>query len=791
MAKKKQKIAESPISPPKTAKEQKLFDNLLKSVQQFIQGRGFTHLTYADIIERLHIPEQHHELIVDILKTLVASNLISLNQGKYILKQPEENVITGLLHLHPRGFGFVKPNEPTTFLEDIFIPKHQTMNAIDGDSVEVLVNTEFVSEKGPEGRIITILNRARSHLAGIITEISRNGTSYAYAPLLGTSQKIIVETNKESSLSLGDRVVLEVLDWGTKDSPTTCKFCEHLGNISDPSCDITAAIEEYELRKDFPKKVVEEAQKFGKTVPLSEIRKREDLRSLTCFTIDPDTAKDFDDAVSLSKDEKGHYHLGVHIADVSHYVQSGSALDEEAKMRCNSTYFPGFCLPMLPRELSDNLCSLKANVNRLTVSILMEFDPEGTLANYRITRTVIKSTKRFSYREAKAVLDGTKTSPHLKTLHLMVELCKQLKKKRYERGSIEFGLPELVILVDEKGMPTKTDYVVYDITHQLIEEFMLKANETVAWHLSQQGKDLTFRVHDEPAEENLKDFSSLAAAFGFHLSSTPTPKDIQKLFDEAMDTPFGTHLATSYIRRMRLAMYSADNIGHYGLSLTHYCHFTSPIRRYVDLVVHRILFGTALDKKAIENIAGHCSEQERISAKAENSVVLLKKLRLLDRFYKENPLRQYDAIVTKIKNFGVYFEIPDIMLESYLHVSELENDYYIFDEKSMSLSGRRYGQCYKAGDKITVMLKTVNFIALESKWNLVAGPEQEPVPATKTHRKNGRSSSKKTRTSPEETHVASSKKKRSAAPSKKPPVKKVKSAAPKKIKGGSPKKKKR
>ena len=754
MAKKKIK-SEEKTKPVKTSKQEKLFNNLLKSLQQFIQANSFTPFTHIEIIERLHIPEQHHELIMEILDTLIAKKVVTLDQGKYRFIQSRDDIITGTLHLHPRGFGFVKPNPPTNYVEDIFIPKHQTMGSIDGDSVEVLVNNEVVSEKGPEGRVVAILSRSRSHIAGIVTEVSRKGIPIAYAPMLGMSQRINVEVERNDEVNVGDRIVMEVIEWGGKDSPTICKLAHHLGNINDASRDIPAAIEEYELRKDFPTQAVEEARTFGRTVPLSEIRKREDFRSLTCFTIDPDTAKDFDDAVSLSKDEKGHYHLGVHIADVSHYVKKGTALDTEAELRSNSTYFPGFCLPMIPRELSDNLCSLKPNVNRLTASVLMEFDPTGTLCNYRITRSVIKSCKRFTYKEAKAVLDGTKTSPHVKTLHLMVELCKNLKKKRYERGSIEFGLPELVLLVDENGVPTKTDYVLYDITHQLVEEFMLKANETVAWHLSQQGKDITYRVHDEPAEENLKDFSALAIAFGFHLSEKPTPKEIQKLFDEAMDTPYGQYLATSYIRRMRLAVYSADNIGHYGLSLTHYCHFTSPIRRYVDLIVHRILFQPShelvLDKKTIEGIAQHCSEQERISAKAENSVVLLKKLRLLDMYHKEEPLRQYEAVVTRIKNFGVYFEIPQIMLESYLHVSELENDYYIFDEESVSLKGRRHGQVYKAGDKITVMIKAVDFISLESKWELIAGPQQEDITQKsdkKKYKQAKRSKPKKSKTKP-------------------------------------------
>lgn len=720
--KEKEAIIEAPVAPVKSGKADKLFTNLQKTVQQFVQGKSFYPSTLGELSTKLHLPEQHHDVLAKVLNSLIKQGILEVVKGKFTCKriaEPEVDTVTGILRLHPRGFGFVKPEGAKLSTQDIFIPKHLTNNAVDGDTVEVVVNMESVSEKGPEGKVQNILTRARTHLAGTVCEVTRNEAYYVYAPMLGLSQRVLVMADSRTALKVGDRVVMEVLEWGDKDNLTTAKLTRIIGHISDPSCDIPAAIEEYELRKEFPPRATEEARQYGSRVSTSEIKKREDLRHLTCFTIDPDTAKDFDDAVSLTKDENGHYHLGVHIADVSHYVHRSTDLDIEAQLRCNTTYFPGFALPMLPRELSDNLCSLKPNVNRLTASVLMEFDAEGTMVDYRMTRSVIKSCKRFTYREAKAVLDGKKQSIHLEKLNLMVELCGHLKKKRYERGSIEFGLPELVIIVDQEGIPTHTDYVVYDITHQLIEEFMLKANETVAWHLTEQGKNLTYRVHDVPAEENLKDFSILAGAFGYEISETPTPKEIQKLFDEAMNTANGQYLATSYIRRMRLAVYSSDNIGHYGLSLLHYCHFTSPIRRYVDLVAHRLLFGENEDKEKLEMIAARCSEQERISAKAENSVVLLKKLRLLDTQRKANPNKQYDAVVTRVKNFGVYFEIVELMLEGYLHVSELENDYFVFDEVESILKGRHHGQVYKVGDKITVMPKEVNLILLDSKWELL------------------------------------------------------------------------
>lgn len=721
----KKKIKEIVTPNARSPKEERLFQNLLKSTEQFIRGKSFSSMTQAELFDRLRFAPQHRDMFKEVLDLLVNNKVVDVTKNRYSCRAPGKDVVTGTLRVHPRGFGFLQADNPLLYPQDIFIPKHLTQNAVDGDTVEVQINTAVFSEKGPEGKVIAILSRGRTHLAGIIKEIEYTGDILAHVPLLGSSQRVVVKPSTEFNLRVGDRLVMEVLEWGDKDTETLCQVKHFLGHISDPSCDVKAAIEEYELRSDFPSQAIEEAKSMGTKVSQKDISAREDLRGIECFTIDPDTAKDFDDAISLTKDSQGHYHLGVHIADVSHYVRPGSALDTEARQRCNSTYFPAFCLPMLPGELSNNLCSLKANVNRLTVSVFADFDTDGTLIDYRISRTVIKSAKRFTYREAKEVLDGTKKSSHLHNLKLMVELCGLLKKKRYERGSIEFSIPELVIKVDEKGVPYGTDYITYDITHQLVEEFMLKANELVALHLSKQGKNLTYRIHDLPAEENMRDFSILAGAFGFKLSSAPTPAELQGLFNEAIGTPYGQYLATSYIRRMRLAIYSPENIGHYGLGLTHYCHFTSPIRRYVDLVAHRILFGESDDIKELELIATSSSEQERISAKAESNVVLLKKLRLLDTINKKEPEKQYEAIITRVKNFGILFEVLELMLEGFLHVSELDNDYYIYEESAARLRGNYRGGTYCAGDKVTVMLKSIDLIMLETSWNFVPAEGQQ------------------------------------------------------------------
>lgn len=651
-------------------------------------------------------------------------------------KEKKEEILTGILRMHAKGFGFVIPDKPSKCPQDVFIPKHLTDNAVDGDHVEAALNLEATSDKGPEGRIVAVLKRARKHLAGTIRQVNAKGEIMAYVPILGVSKPVIVFAKAEQPLKIGDRVILNVLEWGTEREPTTCDLSYVLGNIADPSCDILAAAEEFDLHADFPKNVIDQAKAYGQKVSAKELKKRVNLTKEECFTIDPDTAKDFDDALTLTRDRKGNYHLGVHIADVAHYVSADSPLDKEALQRANSTYFPGTCIPMLPEELSNELCSLKPNEIRLTISVLMDFDKQGTLLKQKVVRSYIKSKKRFTYFEAKDVLDGKKKSPHAKTLKLMVDLCHLLKKKRYERGSIDFALPEIVIVIDKNGLPQGIKRIEYDITHQLVEEFMLKANETVALELNRRGKRLIYRIHEMPQEENFEDFLQFARTLGFKVPSKISPVDLQALFEQAKKGPFFQQLSVAFIRSMRLAQYSPDNVGHFGLALEHYCHFTSPIRRYSDLIIERLLFDEEPEDINLEKIAQHCSEQERVSFRAEMSVKTLKKLRLLHKYFGEDPYREYKAVVTKIKPFGLFFELQDLMLEGFLHISELEDDYFIFDEKRNLLYGRSSGKIHRLGGQIKVRLARVDLIQFESQWILSSDlPRKANVPFFRSKRR--------------------------------------------------------
>lgn len=625
----------------------------------------------------------------------------------------EPKTLVGIIRMHPKGFGFVTNDQ---LPHDVFIPKHLTDNAVDGDTVEISLKLDYNQEKGPEGRILSVVRRGRTHLAGIISHIE--GAILAHVPLLGPNRSVVVQSPKQQKLSIGDRVLIKVHEWGDTKNPTICSFVKILGNIQDPSCDIIAAMEEYDLEKSFSQPALKDAKLFGTEVKKTDIKDRVDLTHLECFTIDPQTSKDFDDALSISQDSKGHFHLGVHIADVAHYVSINSPLDKEAQKRCNSTYFPGYCLPMLPEELSNRLCSLEEKVLRLTATVSMEFDKKGALIHSQIFRSYIKSKKRFTYEEAKKVLDKKKKSPHFKSLKLMVKLCQLLKKDRFQRGSIDFALPELVLLVDEKGEPVETRIEEYDITHQLVEEFMLKANETVAKYLSDTGKPLIFRIHEEPSVDSKEDFFAIARSLGFALPHKPTQKDLQKLFTEARKTRFSQQLAVSFIRSLKLAYYSPANVGHFGLALDHYCHFTSPIRRYSDLVTQRILFDGEQTEKELTQIAMKCSEKERISFRAETSVKILKKLRLLKRWHKNDPKRVFYATITRIKPYGIHFEIKDLLLEGFLHVSELEDDFFRYEPSVPLLKGQYTGKRHQIGEEIDVILLEIDLIHLDAKWKL-------------------------------------------------------------------------
>ena len=635
--------------------------------------------------------------------------------------------IQGTIHVHTKGFAFVSPDDYEKYPYDIFIPKHLKGNAVDGDRVAIFVNIHKKGDKGPEGQVQSILKRGRDTFVGIVWTTSSKNEPLLYIPSLGKSKYGLIEQQGEKKYEIGERIIVKVIDWGKEKEPLLCKVMEKIGPIDDPSTDIPATLKEFGIRQQFSQEVLDQVNTFSKNVPKQDLNGRRDFTQLETFTIDPETARDFDDALSLTEDAQGHFHLIVHIADVSHYVKEKTPLDEEAKYRSNSTYFPGTCIPMLPEALSNHLCSLKENVIRLTISVIIELSPDGAVLKYEIVQGFIKSQKRYTYQEAKDILDKKRPSPHYETLKRMEKLCILLKKKRFERGSIDLALSDVVIQVDQKGKPIGYQIVSYDITHQLVEEFMLKANELVAEEFTKRGQKSVFRIHNSPTEENLAPFYDLAQNLGFSFSQKKDFSEIQKVFELAKQTPYTEQLAIAYIRSMKLAMYSRENVGHYGLALENYCHFTSPIRRYSDLIVHRLLFSkranNQIDGANLDQIARQCSEKERISFKAEVAITTMKKLRLLKAYQAKTPKRIYSAIVTKIKPFGVFFEVSPLQCEGFLHISDLNDDYYLY--QMHALVGQHSRKEYKVGSPLDLYLEQVDLILMESRWTLIQSKKKK------------------------------------------------------------------
>lgn len=671
-------------------------------------------LSEKTLYEKLN-PKTNKKELQKVLEKLAKEGHVEKGKKGFSRKRATHHTITGTLQLHPRGFGFVTP-EKKHKSADIFIPKHLVNGAVDGDLVEVDVHP-IVSKKGPEGRISKVIKRGRTHLAGTILD-GKNGRYEVFAPLMGKLKKVILIA-PEISLKRGDRIIMKVTDWNTIEKTTEGTLKCVIGPLSDPSFDIPAAVEEFEIVSSFSDNCLKEAKKRKASVETKDLKGREDLTGITTITIDPETAKDYDDAISITRGPKGEFELGVHIADVAYYIKPGSFLDKEAYLRGNSTYFPGKCIPMLPEELSNGLCSLKPDVIRLTVSVFISLDKSGNLKKTRISRSYIKSEKRFTYREAKEVLDKKIKSPLLPLLEDCRELGLLLKKKRMERGSIDFALPDAVLEVNEKGEPIKIRIEEYDITHQFIEEFMLKANEVVGISIANKGKTPLYRIHEEPSPENFKEFFAYAKLLGFSLPKEPTQQDIQKLFLEAKNTPQITRLSVAFIRSMKIALYSPENIGHYGLALEHYVHFTSPIRRYSDLVIQRLLFDEEPEDENLDVVANVCSQRERISMRAEESVTTLKKLRLLEKFQKNDPNKIFAAEITKVKPYGIHFELKELLLEGSLHVSELGNDFYHYNNLTQSFKGERTGKIFGLGQPISIKLVSIDFILQEAKYAIV------------------------------------------------------------------------
>ncbi len=664
-------------------------------------------LKYDEIISRLDADK--HE-ISTVLDYMISDNiLIRTRKGAYAIPSQIGYVI-GTLQRKERGFGFIIPDEGD---EDVFVSSNNMGGAFNSDRVLAALSHKKNNDKRKEGIILEVLSRGRTSLVGTFEKIPSGGFVIPEDRSWGSD--IFVANENTNGAKTDDKVVVHITKWEkTSNRNPAGRIEEVLGSAFDIGVDILSIIKEKGIKTEFDKKTIKQASLID-DINQKDLIGRLDLTHDKVFTIDGSDAKDFDDAISIKKMENGNYYLGVHIADVSNYIRYGSALDNEAYLRATSVYFVDRVIPMLPENISNGICSLSENNLRLTLSCFMEITTRGKVVNYDIQKSFIKSCARLTYDEVNLLFDGDKKTADkrkdiFEELHIMKNLSEILTAMRYRRGSLELDIDEAHIEVDENGIPVNISPRKRGSSHKMIEEFMLCANETAARHVSHLNLPFMYRVHAKPDIDKLREFLRFAHNLGYSLKGSSDDietKQLQAILDAANDTPEENVLHLIMLRTMQKAVYSNINGGHFGLASDCYCHFTSPIRRYPDLVVHRILkqiidgdftggYIKQYDMHANET-AKHCSDKERSAMIAERAVDDLKMTEYMSNHIGE----EFDAVISGVTDFGIFAELENTV-EGLIRMTSLDDDYYVFEEQGYLLRGNRTGKVYKLGQYIKV-----------------------------------------------------------------------------------------
>src|SRR2546423_1364634 len=652
-----------------------------------------------------------------------SGEIVRIRKNCYILPA-EADLVTGKLSIHQAGYGFLVPEKSGE--PDIFIAAENTGTAMNGDRVVARISRDVPQRRGKvragqavghrtEGRVIRILERARDKIVGTLQQ-SKN-FYYVVSDDPRLVHNVYVQVPPLQKLpkvpTRGDKVVVRLEDWQSRHVNPEGEIVEVLGRSDAPGVDMLSIIRKFDLPTDFPKGVLEEANRIPKSVEQQMINGREDLRVKCIVTIDPDDARDFDDAIDVERAGEG-WRLGVHIADVSAYVTPNSALDREARRRGNSVYLPDRVVPMLPERLSNGVCSLNPSVDRLAHSVFVEFDKNGRAKNARFAKSVIRSAKRLTYKEAYAILQAKPNDELSRRLHTAWELASLLRRKRFEHGSLDLDFPEVKVHVDANGRPIRLERVENDESHQLVEEFMLAANETVARELRHRSIATVYRVHEDPDPEKLGEYREFILSFGYKVGDLSQRKEVQRFLASIRGKPEEQALKIGLLKSLKRARYAAQPLGHYGLAKPNYLHFTSPIRRYADLVVHRTLAERNLPRRPkidigqIESLAQHISDTERNAAEAEIESVRLKKLQFFEEQLKERNPQVFRAAIMDVRNYGLTVELPDALVTGVVHVSSLSDDFYRFDAAQRRLTGRRTNRRFSVGDQIRVFVARVD-----------------------------------------------------------------------------------
>ncbi len=676
--------------------------------------------TVKELLHLLRVPREASATFKRQLKQLVAAGeLVEIRGQRYGLPDLM-NLIVGTVSTNPRGFAFVDLDDPEPEgPRSVFIAGGNLNQAMHGDKVVVRIEREGAR---PEGRIVRVLERASQIIVG---RYDLDGTGVGY--VVPFDRRLIMDVQVAAAdargAEAGEMVTVEITRFPTAARPASGRVVEVLGPIDAPGVDTAVIIRKYNITDEHGDEAIEEAERLGTVVREKDLAGRTDFRGVTTVTIDGETARDFDDAITIDKLPNGNFWLGVHIADVSHYVREGSALDKEAYDRSTSVYFPERAVHMFPSELSTGLCSLNPHVDRLVQSCLMEVDRRsGNVVRYEMHDGVINSDARMTYNQVNAILTDhdaattAKYKPLVPMFEQMHELFGILNGRRRRRGSIDFDLKESQIVLDDEGLVSAIVASERNVAHRLIEEFMLLANETVARHLEQHAIPSLFRIHEEPDPAKVEEFQEFIGSLGYTLGAggdAIEPRHFQRLVDKMQGTPEERPIAFLMLRTMQRARYDEHNLGHFGLAAEFYTHFTSPIRRYPDLVVHRSLRegrrGMNADRKAeltdeLPAVAKHTSERERRATDAERELVQWKKV----RFMADKVGDEFEGYVTGVSAFGLFIELIEHFVEGMVHVSTMADDYYRFVEKAHLLRGERNGRLYRLGDKVKVQVIRVD-----------------------------------------------------------------------------------
>lgn len=684
------------------------------SLLHFMQDKAYRPMSFKELTLLFAIPKKEKKQFKRLLRDLMEEGHVIKIRGERYGIPDKMNLIIGELACHPKGFGFVIPEDGG---DDIFINPGNMKGAMHRDKVAARIEGRARGDGKREGRIIRIVERANKTVVGRFEK--GKGFGIVVPSDEKILQEIIIPAREILNAKPGEIVEAEITRWPAERMAPLGKIVAVLGDYEDPDVEIEVIVKKYGLPHRFPHPVAAEANEISQEVAEQYIAGRVDLRKRMTVTIDGEAAKDFDDAVSIEKTHKG-YKLWVSIADVAHYVKEGSRLDNEAYKRGTSVYFPDRCIHMLPEALSNGICSLNPHVDRLTLTAEMDFDNYGNILHSKFYESVIKSAERLTYTKVKDIMNGhdefRKRYAHVTTdLKIMEELCLKLRQKRAELGSIDFDLPEPQLIIDIEGKVEDIVKSERNIAHQIIEEFMLAANQAVATYVSKKELPFLYRIHEEPDEESMYEFKEFIGNFGYHIKEKKlSPKVLQHVLSEAEGKPEEKLINHILLRSMKQARYSEKNAGHFGLAFEYYTHFTSPIRRYPDLIIHRILKSVInhsykpKDKeqweRTLPEIAGHTSNRERNAMEAEREIVDLKKC----QFMKDKVGEVYDGIISGATAFGFFVELEKYFVEGLVHVANLKDDYYTFMEKDHSLVGERTKKRYRIGDKAKVRIANVN-----------------------------------------------------------------------------------